>query len=605
MNSQSLQECFPDIYKDFFNKCFLVVSAPSTFFWIGEHAVMYGICPAITQKLPFRLYVGLEPNGDKQVELGGLITFLPYQQKFSQRTYFNQFIASKLLNILSQYISGVKIYILSEFMPSCGLNSSGAFAVALAVAINLYHRKISSQCLNEWQHIKIDDLIKISEFDNIFRLAWTIDAVFHADSSSGSGPFGSLMNSSYPIIFFTEERNGTFEHHQSSQPLNVQGHYEAFDHIKYWGYRMDELLKLNSLHQSWSIDFGLIYSGNIKDTGEVIHSSVQAKENLNKCFKFIKKLFSPLQKYDRTSLFIKNIHEYYDYTCYWKQYLTTLMVTAISFFRSLEQIFQKGLSHQTSQELFRNMNRYQENLRLLNVSSPLLDEIIFNINANIKDFGLSSEDLGIKLTGGGMGGDLLFAAPLGKLRSNTDYLISLLQKRVHNDIHLDYASWLDGYGSEGVKIEQDLICGIQSDFVAGKVTKIKTWFNDCKPVINYIAVEKLYSVKESIELLINCRGNFIYIRGKRLTSDEIHSSAATISVLKILLENIGQSVSNQILPNNSYSHDRNEMQGKIIIPLKKIVGKITGKELPLTIKGGITHFTMKMEKVSLKIVVAE
>ncbi|KKU13940.1 MAG: hypothetical protein UX17_C0005G0016 [Parcubacteria group bacterium GW2011_GWC2_45_7] len=56
MNSQSLQKAFPQVYRDFFAKCPLVVSAPRHIMWMGEYTVRHGGV-AMHQILPIRGYV--------------------------------------------------------------------------------------------------------------------------------------------------------------------------------------------------------------------------------------------------------------------------------------------------------------------------------------------------------------------------------------------------------------------------------------------------------------------------------------------------------------------------------------------------------------------
>ena len=48
----------------FFSDCPLVVRAPGSFYWAGEHAVVYGQL-AVQQPIPLYAYVGVAPNGAK------------------------------------------------------------------------------------------------------------------------------------------------------------------------------------------------------------------------------------------------------------------------------------------------------------------------------------------------------------------------------------------------------------------------------------------------------------------------------------------------------------------------------------------------------------
>ena len=78
--------------------------------------------------------------------------------------------------------------------------------------------------------------------------------------------------------------------------------------------------------------------------------------------------------------------------------------------------------------------------------------------------------------------------------------------------------------------------------------------------------------------------NKIYINGRKLTSEDLHSQTGTVDILKILMENIGKDISNKDLPISSYSKNKNDMLGKIVLPLIELIEKETGKKLPLICK---------------------
>jgi hypothetical protein len=59
----------------------------------------------------------------------------------------------------------------------------------------------------------------------------------------------------------------------------------------------------------------------------------------------------------------------------------------------------------------------------------------------------------------------------------------------------------------------------------------------------------------------------------KFTSKEIHSQGATIDTMRILLENIGEEILNTSLPASSYSHNKNEIMGKIVLPIRKLTKK--------------------------------
>jgi len=57
-----------------------------------------------------------------------------------------------------------------------------------------------------------------------------------------------------------------------------------------------------------------------------------------------------------------------------------------------------------------------------------------------------------------------------------------------------------------------------------------------------------------------------------------------VDILKILIENSGKDISNKDFPISSYSKNKNDMLGKIVLPLIELIEKETGKKLPLICK---------------------
>lgn len=156
---------------------------------------------------------------------------------------------------------------------------------------------------------------------------------------------------------------------------------------------------------------------------------------------------------------------------------------------------------------------------------------------------------------------------------------------------LDYASWRDGYSSDSVRIEQCISRKLYSSYTkAGNII-----FSDSQGVSYYGDYETIIKSESNSILLDTIQGR-IYIRGTKLTSKEIHSQNTTIDMMKLLLENIGQEVSNSKLPVSTYSQNKNELLSKVVIPLLKLSKEYFGKEISLTCSGGITQYYLRLEK---------
>jgi hypothetical protein len=71
----------------------------------------------------------------------------------------------------------------------------------------------------------------------------------------------------------------------------------------------------------------------------------------------------------------------------------------------------------------------------------------------------------------------------------------------------------------------------------------------------------------------------------------------------MLLENPGKDISNKQLPISSYSKNKNDMLGKIVIPLLSLIEKKTKKKLPLICKGSLYDFTMRLDNSDIEMTI--
>ena len=99
--------------------------------------------------------------------------------------------------------------------------------------------------------------------------------------------------------------------------------------------------------------------------------------------------------------------------------------------------------------------------------------------------------------------------------------------------------------------------------------------------------------------------NKMYVNGRKLTSEDLHSQTATVDILKILIENSGKDISNKDFPISSYSKNKNDMLGKIVLPLIELIEKETGKKLPLICKWSIYEFYLKLNPSDIDIAVVD
>jgi len=75
--------------------------------------------------------------------------------------------------------------------------------------------------------------------------------------------------------------------------------------------------------------------------------------------------------------------------------------------------------------------------------------------------------------------------------------------------------------------------------------------------------------------------NKIYINGKPITSKQLVSQTSTIDVLEALLDAQGTSIHSKQLASSSYTKQKNQMVGKILLPLKELSKSVFDKDIAI------------------------
>lgn len=113
---------------------------------------------------------------------------------------------------------------------------------------------------------------------------------------------------------------------------------------------------------------------------------------------------------------------------------------------------------------------------------------------------------------------------------------------------------------------------------------------------NIQAGDKEELIKEpKYDIIIDKTNQKIYLGGKKTSTKELHSQSMTGEILLKLLHNECQEINNYNLTRSSYSKNKNNMLGKIILPLKKSVKKYCKKSIKITCTGELHNFIIKKE----------
>ncbi len=475
-DSRSLYERHHDIYDKFFFKHSHVVSCPGTFFWAGEHAVLYGGL-ATCQHVPQRVYVGIEPlehlGNPLQIELGSEDDahqlYDPNEDRFKKASFMyevefrNANIPDKLNTIIK--LLGLEprhfiIRTLHELRPGAGCNWSGALSTALVGALLVYYGRLTPSILAEWKNHKIHELITDKTFNECHRKSWRLETAFHGGKASGYGTFSSLVSSSLPFCYATAKRGES-----SKYPIDVGTDLDILERIPYTGFRLSDEYPVRE-DSANGILCGLIYSGVTKDTAQSIDRTKEVNSVLEKAIDTVKKLNKT--KIGRPSLldnlkdspFISQVNnaskgEGLRYT-----HVQSLISSGTEMFQNLCSLFCEGVGIEGKNliSLCSNMRGINGNLERLGLGWWESDQVIYLLGKCAEQLGPKIwEQVAAKPTGGSRGGQLLFIMP--RVRDVELTLMNNLAKfqENNNEMSLDWLQTRDdryGYESDGMRIEK-------------------------------------------------------------------------------------------------------------------------------------------------------
>jgi len=602
-NTATLQERFPEIYTEFFAKSNIACSASSSFYWVGELAVLFG-GPAIMQKLPLRAYTGLEFVDRPEIKLAPYFAYEPSSQQFA-RTNWPAYESGRMLEFINQEFAvkknkssaGICIHVLNETPPSRGLNSSGAFAASLAAVLHMWVGELTSKDIDKWtKYTSTENLMADKKFRLVAATAWKIENIYHSDAASGAGWAAAMVFSNYPIFFMTEYRVGDWDDHgQARFPANPSGRAEIFDKMEFVIRRLDEFFPVKE-HFGFPIDYGLISTGRAKEIATLKASNKINTRIIKSVDQFVQAEVAPnLHPLTNSAMHQSQLIQGGWEALWWAGVTGPLTALTLSTLKLFRMFYNDAYSEATVASFLHNLHTYDHWLYMLGTTGEGIRPILRAFRSSIDPNPFSSLH-GIKITGAGkVGGDILFAVPTGTLREQMEKRILALRKKFTNQlIMLDYASWLDGYGKEGLKVEQDLPEAIYSDFVSPGSIQIIQFRNGGSPR-HYLAKGSEYKkLVSQNDLVIDLIDEKVVVGGKVPTSKELPSATTTAQVVSRLLQSPEGLIHSNTLPRSSYSSNRNDMQSKIMTPLNKLLQKRLGKTLPIELHGDYNDFHLQL-----------
>lgn len=562
MNTESLQNNFPEVYRDFYARNDLVVSWCFILPWVREAWNYSKSYFRFKTSLPIKCYVWFKIKNDKNISFSN-VSFFNINNKIFEKIDYLKINKEeyKIIDLLKKEFDKlwldkwIEIEILSETWRGHWL----WFSWVTAALISYWLYFLSE---NNFKDNFLD-----TYFKEIFSLSWKIDFISRYWDTYWHNSIFTLKPNKWISCFFTDKVDIKLE--------NI----DEIDNIYYNFKRIN-----TDTNIELPFDYFLVFSWIPSDTKQIEY--YKRMEHLDTNIpEFVKENIFNIEK----DIYLNNFSNN-DYVLDIKFNMINLQNLNALFL--ISEIYKKPHDSKLVNEFITQINSCRESVNFLETENNFAQDLIhiFKNNKINKD-----EDIWIcQVYSWRFWWWYMVVTKQWISRITIDKTMNWL-KLLYPNVELEYSSYVDWYCEDEIKVEQFISEGIYSKYI----DKNKVIYQDNKWV-NY-----LWDYSDIFEqnkwLILDMINSKIYFDWIKLTSKDILSQNTTIEVLSKLLSNIWVEISNKDLSYSSYTWNKNEMLGKIILPLIKFLEEKTWEKLSITCKWSITDFYLKIWIVNLKI----
>ncbi len=211
-----------------------------------------------------------------------------------------------------------------------------------------------------------------------------------------------------------------------------------------------------------------------------------------------------------------------------------------------------------------------------------------------KNISFKDEKIGIiPISSAKTWGTFLCITKSEKSRETLKKTIDELHAIWHTTVNFQYLSWEDGISEEHMNIEQYINKGKFSSYIQKDNMFLESgWLADLGK--KTIGSHKALLEKTENTIIFDTIDGKIYINNEIMKHKEILTQSGTVEIIKVLFEHMGEYVNNAQLPVSTYTKNKNEMVGKIILPLQELIKKRFNEKLDLECTGNIMNFNLKL-----------
>ena len=563
LNSETLFKKNKLLYSNFFANYPLIISSPGGVILSGAFSHQFGGI-GIHQKIPLRNYIGIKINNTDEINLNNFGTYDVFSNRFHKYN-LDQELKDKIDFLRQQLIDngrkhvGIEIGLLNEIPRRNGLNNPGVNAVNFAVVFLLL-----SKIINQNSFLEFKKRINESQpelFDKIKKITRSFHSVWIGPNNSGFGALVCYPDTISPIVY-------------------QMGHSAVVCPL-------DKIFSYNTKRE-FPYDITIIGTSDRND----IDFSLQKYDQISDYFKINKKNIANI-KASNFTLNQKIINRPSSFVL--KKYREAIDANAINCLMSLANLLQSS-SPENIESFFTSFNNAYNSLSLIGNNFKRKEKVANYIRYYFNKF-LPDTPFAISTS---IANNIVLFTLKEHFRDHVDGLLQKLEKELDFEITFPYISWIDGWEEKGTNIEQ----WENAKICSPKFPKNSLYVKHIEVLSDNVETKIVHTREKIInryDILFDLDDNKIYLSGEKINSSDLPTTKRTLELIDKMISYDKLSVSNHNLTIISYFQDRNELQSKIISPLKALVKKKLGVILNLRIHGTLIDFNVSYFPSNLSI----
>ncbi len=555
LNSDVLRAKNKTLYRSFFSNYDFVVSSPGGAILAGTFTDHVG-GPGLHQKVPLRNYLGV-----KIIEKNDIIF-----ENYGTYDYFtNSFIILDVkkenigkLRLLREMISlklgreiGLSVGILNEIPRRTGLNNPGTNAANLTAAYLLLTEQITARDLDDFQNLTVD--FDSKKRNLIKATAKKFHSVWLNRKSAGFGVLSSLVNRSDILVY------------NPAADYPVVPIAEIFSQESFQELPFDVVIIGTS--DRYDIDFSL---RKYDEVGNIFSITNEDVTKFDKGF--------GLDEPEIDDFPAALCKSYFDVAS------TTGLATVIAVGKFIKDpsIENQRICLQLFNSSYDMINLFGQNFSRKNKVHSFVKKYYYEVLSDMP-FAITT----------GITNNLALVTPKESSRQDLSALVGYLERKLGFDISYPYISWIDDSDNKGAVVEKWDDQGIQAAYIQRNCLNLYSVHTmDVIPMVT--AIDNREGLEKTYDILFDEDDKKIFINGKKVTSKELPTVAATLSLFNLLTQTEDFEISSEKLPDQSYFQDRNELQSKIVSPLRIYVEKELNKHINLKISGTLSEYKVTL-----------